>query len=138
MKIFHLNHAYFHPGAGLSGLPGFPGRPGPPGETVGSDIQGPPGDPGLPGPDGQYGEYISSDHSSLLTYMFCFALLYMITYHSYSLQVSRVVQDLQAHLVQAQLKETEVTLAFQAFPVPLAEKENLDCQQALGLLVVLV
>lgn len=54
------------------------------------------------------------------------------------LQVSKVVQDLQAHLVQAQLKETEVTLAFQAFLAPLAEKENLDCQQALELPVVLV
>lgn len=69
MKLFHLNHVFFHPGSGLFGLPGFPGRPGPPGETVGSDVQGPPGDPGLPGPDGQYGENMSSDLSSL-TYMY--------------------------------------------------------------------
>lgn len=56
----------------------------------------------------------------------------------FPLQVSKVVQDHQAHLVQAQLKETEVTPAFQAFRDPLAEKENLDCQQALELPVVLV
>lgn len=75
MKLFHLNCVFFHTGLGLSGLPGFPGRPGPPGEIVGSDIQGPTGDPGLPGPDGQYGEYISSDPSSLLMYI-CVPLLY--------------------------------------------------------------
>lgn len=74
MKSFHLNHVFIHTGLGLSGLTGFPGRPGPPGETVGSDIQGPTGDSGLPGPDGQYGEYISSDPSSLLMYI-CVASL---------------------------------------------------------------
>lgn len=75
MKLFLLNNVCFYSVSGLSGLPGFPGRPGLPGETVGSDVRGPPGDSGLPGPDGQNGEHISSNHSSLLMYFFCFALL---------------------------------------------------------------
>lgn len=54
----------------------------------------------------------------------------------FSLQVSKVVQDPQAHLVQAQTRETEVTLAFQVCQVPLAEKETLDGQRALELPVV--
>lgn len=140
MKLFLLNNVCFDSVSGLSGLPGFPGRPGPPGEIVGSDVQGPPGDPGLPGPDGQYGECISSNHSSLLMYFFCFTFLTLthLPVLFFPLQVSKVVQDLQAQLVQAPLKETEVTPAFQAFLAPLAEKENRDGQQALELPVVLV
>lgn len=49
----------------------------------------------------------------------------------------QVPQDYQDHLVQAQLKETGVTPGSQASPAPLAEKENLEAQEAPELLVLL-
>lgn len=141
---------------GGPGLPGFPGRPGPPGVTVGSDIPGPPGDPGLPGLDGEYGKYISSTQftflpsiqypylSFLLTFPhlpFLSSLILLSSFPSNSLlffllQVSKVLQVLQGRLVQAQLRETEVTLGSQASPAPLAGKENQDVPEALESLVV--
>lgn len=137
MKLSLLSNVCFHPVSGLAGLPGFPGRPGLPGEIVGSEVRGPSGDPGLPGPDGQYGEHISSNHTNVFL-LRSLSLRDPLPVLFFPFQVSKVVQDLQAHLVQAHLKETEVTLAFQAFLDPQAEKENQDGQQALELPAVLV
>lgn len=56
----------------------------------------------------------------------------------YLLQVSKVLQVLQDHLVQAQLRETEVTLGSQVFLAPLAGKENREAPEALASPVALV
>lgn len=53
------------------------------------------------------------------------------------LQAFQVPQDHQDHLVQAQLKETGATPGSQASPAPLAERENLEAQEAPELLVLL-
>lgn len=52
-------------------------------------------------------------------------------------QAFPVPQDHLDHLVQELLKETGETLDFQAFPAPLAEKENLEALEAMELLVLL-
>lgn len=116
--------------SGGSGLPGFPGRPGPPGETVGSDIPGPLGDPGLPGLDGEYGKYISSIQIPFRTHLLSSPLL-LLTLSSV-FKVSKVLQVLPGRLVQAQHRETEVTLGSRAFPAPLVQKENQATLEAPG------
>lgn len=135
---------------GGPGLPGFPGRPGPPGQIIGSNIAGPLGDPGLPGLDGEYGIYISLLQHLYFCYSFkseafCFSCLDLYPtvrlpdfLNSFVMfQAFPVPKGHLDHLVQAQLKETEVTLVSQASPAPLAEKENLEALEALELLALL-
>lgn len=74
------------------------------------------------------------DQSNLFLHFSFFAFIHPLP----PFQVSRVLQDLQAHLVQAPFRETEVTQGSQASLAHLAGKENQEFQEGSAPLVVLV
>lgn len=154
--------------SGLKGRPGVPGPPGPrsienfPGPT------GDAGLPGLDGQNGKYISLINFDHLLSILCFFhtfsCFPLHSPILFYAYFfflfpltliystflelnfslpllfsfLQVSEVLQVFLAHLVQAQLRETEVTLVCQASQGPLVQRANQDYLESLDSLADLV
>lgn len=78
------------------------------------------------------------DQSNLFLHFSFFAFIHPNDFPLPLFQVSRVLQDLQAHLVQAHLRETEVTQGSQASLAHLAGKENQESQEGSEPLVVLV
>lgn len=76
----------------------------------------------------------SSLYVSLPLHPLPFPFLTIFFFFVFQVPLVRLV--LQGRLVQAQLRETEVTLGSQASPAPLAQKANLEALEALEFLVV--